>query len=74
MKVMNPPILKGERVIVGGNLQPYALAIVANCVYHSAEARWCIVLEWPNTPGGTSYSRVYDTDEGKIWYRYRSAS
>lgn len=71
---MNPPISRGERVIVNGNLQPYALAIVADCVYQPNEARWAIVLEWPNAPGGPGYSRVYDHDEGKGWYRYVAAN
>jgi len=71
---MNPPIQKGERVVVNGNPLPYARAFVADCVYVPHEARWAITLEWPNLPPelGTSpqYSRVWDTDEGKTWYRY----
>lgn len=71
---MNPPINKGERVVVNGNLQPYATAIIVDCVYQAAEARWAVLLEWPHAPGGPGYSRVYDTDEGKGWYRYAATS
>lgn len=70
---MNPPIKSGERVVVNGNLQPYAKAIVLECVYNAQEARWGIILDWPEAPGG-GRSRVWDTDEGKGWYRYASAS
>lgn len=71
---MNPPIEKGARVVVGGNLQSYAVALVADCIFQIKEARWAIVLEWPNAPGGPGYSRVYDHDEGKGWYRYAATS
>ncbi len=71
---MKPSIEKGTRVVVGGNLQPYAVALVADCVYNVEEARWGIVLEWPNAPGGSAFSRVWETDEGKVWYRYGSCS
>jgi hypothetical protein len=67
---MNPPIKTGERVVVYGNLQPYATAIVVDLSYNHQEARWGIVLEWPNVPGGPATSRVWDTDEGKVWRRY----
>ena len=69
-----PPVNKGERVVVGGNLQSYAAAYVADCVYVPHEARWGIVLEWPNAPGGPSASRVWDTDEGTRWYRYEASN
>lgn len=71
---MNPPIKKGARVIVYGNLEAYATAIVVDCSYQQSESRWAIVLEWPNAPGGPGYSRVYDTDEGKGWYRYAASN
>lgn len=75
---MNPPIQKGERVVVGGNSQSYATAIVADCIFVPKENRWAITLEWPNIPpelgGGPGYSRVYDTDEGKGWYRYKATN
>jgi hypothetical protein len=71
---MNPPIQKGVRVVVAGNLQPYARAVVADCVYKPEEARWAIILEWPDAPGGPNVSRVWDTDEGRGWYRYADAN
>jgi hypothetical protein len=67
---MNPPIKMGERVVVHGNLQPYAKAIVVDLVFNKQEARWGIILEWPDAPGGPSVSRVWDHDEGKVWRRY----
>jgi len=71
---MEPPIKVGERVVVHNNLQPYARAIVADLVYNADEARWGIILEWPNAPGGPSMSRVWSTDEGSVWYRYNQAN
>ena len=71
---MNPPIEKGTRVVVAGNLQPYARALVADCFYDKNSARWAIVVEWPDAPGGPGVSRLWDTDEGKGWYRYSTAS
>lgn len=68
--MVQSPIEKGTRIVVGGNLQPYALAIVSYCTFNVHESRWGIIVEWPNAPGGPSYSRVWDTDEGKTWYRY----
>lgn len=67
---MNAPIKNGTRVIVGDNFQPYAKAIVVDCVYVAHEARWGVVLEWPNAPGGPGYSRVWADDEGKGWRRW----
>ena len=69
----NPPINKGERVVVNGNLQPYAKEVVADCIYSDEEARWAIVLHWPDAPGG-GISRVWDTDENNGWYRYAAAN
>lgn len=71
---MNPPILRGTRVVVGGNLQPYAKALVSRCVYVPEEERWCIYLEWPDSPGGPAESHVWDTDENLTWYRYSEAN
>lgn len=71
---MNNPVQKGQRIVVRGNLQPYALALVADVTFIEHEARWAIILEWPNASGGPAYSRVYDHDEGKGWYRYSQAS
>ncbi len=64
---MNPPVKKGERLVVYGRPER---ATVADCVYVPAEARWVIVLDW----GEFGVSRVYDHDEGKVWYRYAQAS
>jgi len=73
-KDMNPPVQKGERVVVGGNLQRYATAIVSDCAFVPTENRWAIALEWPNIPpelgASPGHSRVWSTDEGKVWYRY----
>lgn len=72
---VNSPLKHGERIVVNGNLQPYAAAYVADCVYLTQEARWAIILHWPNAPGtGSKTSRVYDTDEDKDWYRYASSN
>lgn len=67
---MNPPVKNGTRIVVGDNLHEYAKAIVTECIYVPNEQRWGIVLEWPNAPGGSSFSRVWDTDEGKVWRRF----
>jgi hypothetical protein len=61
---------KGDRIIYEGNLQPYARALVLECV-PLPDGRTAIVLEWPDAPGeGAKLSRVYLHDEGKVWYRY----
>lgn len=61
---MNPPIQKGERVVVAGwtNLD----VRVADVIFQQQELRWVLVLDW----GEHGVSRVYDHDEGKTWYRY----
>ena len=61
-------------MVVNGNLQPYAEAYVVDCIYVPNESRWGIILEWPKAPGGPSVSRVWDTDEGKGWFRYSGAN
>jgi hypothetical protein len=65
---MNPPVQKGERVVVSGwnNLD----VRVVDVFYVPGEARWHITLGW----GEHGLSRVYDTDEGKTWYRYGTAN
>lgn len=68
--VKKPPIESGTRVVVYGNLQPYAKAIVAECVYKHDEGRWAIILDW----GVHGMSRVCDTDEGNVWYRYETTN
>lgn len=70
---LTPPA-NGSRVIVNGNLQPYAMARVVNSIFNKDEDRWGIILEWPNLPDGPAFSRVYSTDEGKGWYRYSAAN
>jgi hypothetical protein len=60
--------------VVNGMLQPYAKALVLECAFSEKEARWAILLEWPDAPGGPGRSRVWDTDEGKGWYRYTEAN
>lgn len=67
---MDSPIKNGTRIVVGDNLQPYAKAIVVDSIYVEHEGRWGITLEWPDAPGGVSYSRVWDSDEGKGWRRH----
>lgn len=61
------PISVGERVVVYGRPER---AIVSHCSYNPLEARWVISLDW----GEHGKSRVYDSDEGKIWFRYGQAS
>jgi hypothetical protein len=60
---MNPPVKDGERVVVHGRPER---AIVVGSQYLNIEARWLIKLDW----GDHFRSHVYDTDEGKVWYRY----
>lgn len=66
------PVTLGERLVVQGNMQSYAAAYVASCDFVTNEARWLIVLRWPNAPGGEGVSRVWSTDEGNVWRRYLS--
>lgn len=65
---MDLPINVGERVVVLGwnNL---AVRVVS-AVYVSSEARWHITLDW----GEHGLSHVYDTDEGRTWYRYSATN
>lgn len=37
---MNRPLEIGERVVVGGNLLPYAKAIVSERIFNVAQQRW----------------------------------
>jgi hypothetical protein len=67
-----PP--EGTRIVVAGNLHEYATALVTGNEYVPTEARWRIELSWPNSPGGPGSSYVWDTDEGKVWYRYGSSN
>ncbi len=64
----NPPVQRGERVIVSGwnSIE----ARVADVTYVHDEDRWKITLHW----GEMGVSYVYDTDEGKHWSRYASVN
>lgn len=62
------PVEIGERLIVQGIM--YARAVVSEVKYLENEARWEIVLDW----GEFGKSKVYDHDEGKVWYRFKSCS
>lgn len=57
----------GERVIVMGRPEK---AIVENVHYSVTEMRWRITLDW----GQHGMSRVWSTDEGKIWTKYSEAN
>lgn len=62
------PIQAGERVVVAGwhNI----VTRVVGCAFNPSEARWTIELDW----GAHGRSRVYDTDEGRTWYRYQATN
>lgn len=62
------PIAVGERVIVQGIM--YAEAHVKEVNWLAKEHRWEIILDW----GEHGTSKVYDTDENNVWYRYQTAS
>lgn len=74
---MNRPLEIGERIVVGGNLLPYAKAIVSERIFNVAQQRWGILLEWPDTPPELgprpAYSTVWESDEGKRWVRFADA-
>ena len=63
---MEAPISKGTRVVYG---RPEKVT-VADVVFVPSELRWAIVLDW----GPHGVSRVYDHDEGKVWFRYGQAN
>ena len=65
MKTNNLPQI-GERIVVYGMTQ-YDTR-VEKITYVPQEARHHIALDW----GQYGKSRVYDTDEGKTWYRLGS--
>lgn len=58
----------GDRIIVQ-NIY-YAIAHVLDVVWVEEEHRWRIDLDW----GIHGTSRVYDSDEGQIWFRYKSVN
>lgn len=58
----------GERVIVQGIM--YAEARVKEVNWLEKEHRTEIILDW----GQYGTSKVYDTDEGNVWYRYQSSN
>lgn len=61
---MKPNLKIGERIIVNGI--DYAIARVKDITWNHDEVRWHIILDW----GGHGTSRVCDTDENNVWYRY----
>ena len=58
----------GDRIIVHGIM--YATAKVANVVWDTETHRYVLTVDW----GEHGYSRVFDHDEGNVWYRYKSAN
>ena len=62
------PIQIFTRVVVHGI--DYAAAYVSSVEWVPDEARWLISLDW----GEHGTSRVYSTDENKVWYRYATAN
>lgn len=58
------PVVIGERLVVSGIL--YAEARVSNYEWLEKESRWAIYLDW----GQHGTSKVYSTDEGKVWTRW----
>jgi hypothetical protein len=60
---MAATVKKGDRLVVYGRPE---VAIVVDIVPLPHEARTAYTLDW----GEFGLSRVYDTDEGKVWNRY----
>jgi len=63
-----PPLKNGERVVVTGMTKSVVTVKLSTWIYH--EARWKIDLDW----GEFGSSVIYDTDEGKTWYRYSTSN
>lgn len=61
---MYKPVEIGERLVVQGIT--YAEARVEDVKYLPEEGRWAIFLDW----GTFGKSKVYDTDENKVWFRF----
>lgn len=58
----------GERVVVHG--MTHVETYVSRIEYVQTEGRHMIHLDW----GEHGTSRVFDTDEGKVWYRYTESN
>lgn len=71
---MKTSVRVGDRLIINGNTNTYALAIVDDVVFLQRENRYKFVLRWPNAPGGVSHSHVFDHDEGSVWYKYTTTN
>lgn len=65
---MFTPVAIGERLIVQGIT--YATATVCAVEFIDAENRWMIHLDW----GEFGQSKVYSTDENKVWFRFSKAN
>ena len=65
---MNEPPRIGDRIVIFG-FREYD-AHVKEVKYIDTEARHHIILDW----GIHGTSRIYDTDEGKVWYRWNSTN
>lgn len=53
----------GDRLVVNGRPER---AIVSDIIPIPVEARTAFILDW----GPHGASKVYDHDEGNVWYRY----
>lgn len=60
-------IKEGDQIVVHGIMPP---AKVSKVWYSKDEARNVIELDW----GGRGTSRVYDHDENKVWFKYKSVN
>lgn len=58
----------GDRIVVHG-MTNY-IAKVSAITYLASEVRYQIDLDW----GEYGTSKVYDTDEGNVWYRFSSSN
>lgn len=64
---MMKPVEIGERLVVHGLTYE---ARVKDIKYLPKEGRWVIFLDW----GIHGESKVYDTDENKVWFRFSKAN
>ena len=58
----------GTRVVVQGIM--HAEARVKDVTWLEKESRWEIILDW----GEHGTSKVYSSDENKVWYQYQSSN
>jgi hypothetical protein len=56
-------VKKGDRLVVNGRPEH---TTVSDIVPIPSESRTAFILDW----GPYGASRVYDHDEGSVWYRY----